>query len=216
MHRSDIIDALILASLWLGYFALHSALASLAVKRWWQTRFPSAMAWYRIGFNVMAVLLLLVPLGYMYMHQTAYLWQWQGITRVFMDALAVVALTVFAWTLILYDMKEFLGLRQAAEHNTTVEDQERLKLSALHRFVRHPWYLLGLVVLWTRSMDLMLLISAIAITVYLKIGSMLEERKLIAYHGETYEKYRRHVPGIIPRPWRFLRKDQAQQLMAGQ
>jgi len=40
-----------------------------------------------------------------------------------------------------------------------------------------------------------------------------EEKKLIAYHGEIYEHYRRKVPGLIPTPWRYLSKSQAKALL---
>jgi protein-S-isoprenylcysteine O-methyltransferase Ste14 len=59
----------------------------------------------------------------------------------------------------------------------------------------------------------MMLVSAIAITLYFKIGSLLEEKKLVAYHGKTYEQYRRQVPGLIPLPWRYLSKSQAKALL---
>lgn len=209
-----VFDALVLAVLWTGYFAVHSLLASLKVKQWAAAHLPGGMTYYRLGFNILAVVLLLVPLAYLYFNQTDYLWQWQGIAAWIADGLAVLALLLFGWTLLHYDMQEFLGLRQIRENAHGIEDQENLKIGTLHRFVRHPWYTLGLIVLWTRSMDVMFLTSAVVITLYLKIGSLLEERKLIEYHGQAYRKYRRRVPGIVPRPWRFLRKREAEALTA--
>jgi protein-S-isoprenylcysteine O-methyltransferase Ste14 len=159
------------------------------------------------------VALLLLPVWYMFTHQSDYLWQWQGLTGWLMNGMAVVALLLFIWSLSHYDTSEFLGTRQIKQGITAVHDQETLHISPLHRFVRHPWYTLALVVLWTRSMDLMMLVSAIAITLYFKIGSLLEEKKLVAYHGKTYEQYRRQVPGLIPLPWRYLSKSQAKALL---
>ena len=56
------------------------------------------------------------------------------------------------------------------------------------------------------------LLSAIAITLYFIIGSRWEERKLIAYHGEIYRRYRQQVPGLIPLPWRYLNRIEAEAL----
>ncbi len=122
------------------------------------------------------------------------------------------ALAGFFWSLKYYDGSEFIGLRQLREREKRVEDQERLHLSPLHRYVRHPWYSLGLVLIWSRDMDLPLLISALLITLYFIIGSRLEERKLVAYHGEAYRHYQRRVPGLFPLPWRHLTRQEAEQL----
>jgi protein-S-isoprenylcysteine O-methyltransferase Ste14 len=84
----------------------------------------------------------------------------------------------------------------------------------MHRYVRHPWYALGLVVVWTRSMDAAMLVTALAITVYLVIGSRLEERKLLVYHGEAYRRYMERVPGLIPLPWRRLKSGEAERIAA--
>lgn len=210
---TDMMNAIILAALWLAYFVLHSLLASIRVKEWVAGHHPAWMPYYRLGFNVLAVLLVLVPVGYMFAYQTDYLWQWQGWMAWLMNGLAVIALLLFVWSLSFYDTGEFLGTRQMRMKITAVHDQETLHISPLHRFVRHPWYTLGLVLIWTRDMDVMLLVTAIAITLYFKIGSLLEENKLVAYHGPVYRRYRDKVPGLLPLPWRYLSKTQARALL---
>jgi len=80
--------------------------------------------------------------------------------------------------------------------------------------VRHPWYFLGLVLIWTRDMDPAFLLSASAMTLYFVVGSLLEERKLIRYHGEVYRRYRKRVPGLIPLPWKYLPAEEADRLVA--
>ena len=114
----------------------------------------------------------------------------------------------------MYDGSEFLGLRQLRGGLTAVEDQERFNLSPLHRYVRHPWYSLGLVLVWTRDMDPAFLTTAVMITLYFVLGSRLEERKLLVYHGELYRSYRRRVPSLVPLPWRYLTREQARTLAA--
>jgi protein-S-isoprenylcysteine O-methyltransferase Ste14 len=40
------------------------------------------------------------------------------------------------------------------------------------------------------------------LTLYIYIGSIFEERRLIAEFGEAYREYQRSVPRLIPRPGR--------------
>lgn len=203
----------LLALLWLGYFLSHSLLASLGVKRWVATHMPQLLPWYRLTFNGLAILLLAIPLGFMWDLRSDPLWEWQGISAWFAYGIALLALAGFFWSLHYYDGQEFLGLRQLRLGSHDIKDQECLHISPLHRYVRHPWYGLGLVLVWTQEMDPARLLSAVLITLYLVIGSRIEERKLLVYHGEVYREYRRLVPGLFPVPWRRLSHKQADDLL---
>ena len=69
---------LTLAAAWTGYFAVHSLLASLTVKRLVATRRPDWMPGYRLFFNVASLLLLIPPLALTYLHPGPWLWRWTG------------------------------------------------------------------------------------------------------------------------------------------
>ncbi len=204
---------LLIVVLWGLYCLLHSLLASLPAKHWICSRYPSLMPYYRLGFNTIATMLLLPPLYFTWLWRGPYLWQWSGPFFWLANSLALLAVAGFFWTLRYYSGAEFLGLSQARRRDTSVTDQEHFHLSPLHRYVRHPWYGLGLVILWTRDMDVMFLTTAIVLTVYLFIGARLEERKLMSYHGEVYRQYRQKVPGFFPLPWRHLGKSQEKALL---
>ncbi|OOZ37601.1 methyltransferase family protein [Solemya velesiana gill symbiont] len=203
---------LILVGVWLLYFVIHSILASLAVKRWFAARWPTLMPAYRLGFNGLALILLIPPLYLIFSATGPYLWQWTGIGWWLVNGLALVAVFGFALSLRYYDGGEFLGLRQWRERERCVEDQENFHISPLHRYVRHPWYSLGLVLIWTRDMNQEFLATAVMATLYFILGSRLEERKLIAYHGDIYRRYMDRVPGLMPLPWRYLSREQADRL----
>lgn len=208
-------NVMILVALWGIYFAIHSALASLSVKRWVQHHQPAMLAYYRIAYNALATLLLIIPVGFTIAERGEPLWQWQGYAQWLANALALLAVVMFFWTLRYYDMREFMGIKQNREQVNAVYDQERFTLSPVHRFVRHPWYFLGLVIIWTRDMDYLFLTTAVIVTLYLVLGARLEEKKLVAFHGEVYRRYCQLVPGLIPRPWRYLSRAQAAQLQSG-
>jgi protein-S-isoprenylcysteine O-methyltransferase Ste14 len=208
-----VIHLALLGLLWLAYFLLHSLFASLWLKARVAARWPGLMPFYRLAFNAQALVLLLPPLWLMWWLGAEPLWQCEGIWNILRFTLMGLAVAGFAWSLRYYDSREFLGLRQLHEQLHEIEDQERLHISPLHRYVRHPWYSLGLVLVWTQEMDLARLVSALMITGYLVFGSLLEERKLLVYHGERYHRYRQRVPGLIPLPHRYLTRQEAEKLL---
>jgi protein-S-isoprenylcysteine O-methyltransferase Ste14 len=200
-----------IALAWAAYFALHSWLAANATKGWIARRWPRLLPGYRAGFNVISLVALLPVLWLMYSTGGAWLWQWHGALAWLANGLALLALLGFLASTRAYDMDEFLGLRQLKQPRS--EDNETFTLSLFHRYVRHPWYCFGLVLLWTRDMNGPLLVSAIAITAYLIIGSRLEERKLIAQYGQKYRDYMDKVPGLVPLPWKYLSAEEAEKLV---
>ncbi|MFN3397504.1 MAG: methyltransferase family protein, partial [Sulfurimicrobium sp.] len=141
------------------------------------------------------------------------LWRWDGAAAWLANGLALAALLGFLRTLKFYDMQEFLGLRQWQRHTRRVEDLEHFHLSPFHRFVRHPWYSFGLVLIWTRDMNLAFFVSSVMMTLYFVIGSYLEEKKLLVYHGEVYQRYMARVPGLLPLPWKSLSAAEAAELV---
>ncbi len=203
---------LILVVAWGAYAAIHSWLASLQLKRYIAHRWPRFMPAYRLCFNGLALLLITPPLWWTFTLPGPQLWEWNGFSWWIANGLAVLALLGVAWSMQDYDASEFLGTRQWRNKETAVEDQEGFHISPLHRFVRHPWYSLSLVLIWTRDMDLAFFVSAAVMTLYFFFGSVLEEQKLIIYHGDKYRRYRKLVPGLVPLPWRYLSRKQAKEL----
>jgi len=197
---------------WLAYFVVHSVLASLSFKTWLLSKWPSLERLYRLLFNGFALVSLL-PLLYMI---TAWrgesLWQWQDEWAWLANGLALVAVVGFFWTLKYYDGQEFLGFRQLQENRVSSSELTHFVISPAHRFVRHPWYFLALVLIWTRDMDLSLLVSSVLMTGYFWGGSWLEERKLVAQLGLSYERYLTRVSGLIPLPWKVLSAKEALEL----
>lgn len=188
-----------LAAAWLLYGGLHSLLASTRAKAWAAARWPSLAPRYRIAYNVVALVALAPLLWLQWRLAGPPLAEWPAAMRIAGDLAALAAVAAFAWTLRWYDLRAFAGLRPDAP-----ADAGGLVLSPLHRHVRHPWYFLALVVIWTRPMDAAWLVASTAITAYLVVGSRLEERRLVEAFGEAYARYRERVPGLCPWPGRSL------------
>jgi protein-S-isoprenylcysteine O-methyltransferase Ste14 len=69
------------------------------------------------------------------------------------------------------------------------------------RYTRHPGNLgaLGVFLLFPRmTVNRTTVLGLVAI--YVILGSLHEERRLLAAYGEAYERYRRSVPFLVPQP----------------
>jgi protein-S-isoprenylcysteine O-methyltransferase Ste14 len=74
----------------------------------------------------------------------------------------------------------------------------RLIVRGPYRWVRHPIYLFSILMIWSTP-DLSadrLLFNALW-TVWILIGTLLEERDLTAELGEAYRQYQREVPMLV-------------------
>ena len=94
------------------------------------------------------------------------------------------------------DPLSFIGLSQlVAPHN----QPGTLVTSGLYRFVRHPLYSAGLLLLWlTTTMTINQLIVYVCATVYIFVGAYFEERKLLREYSATYAEYKSVTPMIVP------------------
>lgn len=192
--------------LWIGYFALHSYLASTACKTRVARQWPVWHSRYRLVYNGIALFLLVPVLALVHAVPGPLLWDRPSYVDWVFNGLAFGAL-VLAWRSgSAYDMRALIGVVDSPA-------REPFGISRLHRYVRHPWYACGLVILWTRPLDVAMVITAIVATAYLIIGSRLEDAKLVAAYGEPYARYRDRVPGLWPLPGRSLSDDEAEQLL---
>lgn len=196
-----------------GYCALHSWLASLSCKGWCARRWPHAMRYYRLLFNLLAVLLLIPVVMLLAAAAGPKLWQWTGVWAWLMHGLTLAALLGFASSLRIYDLSQFSGSAQLRQRQSDPEQQARFHLGWWHRWVRHPWYFFALLLIWSRELDAAQVLTSLLLSLYLVLGSWLEERKLIVQFGEAYRQYRQLVPGLLPLPWRFLSAEQARELV---
>jgi protein-S-isoprenylcysteine O-methyltransferase Ste14 len=52
--------------------------------------------------------------------------------------------------------------------------------------VRHPWYTAVVLLLWAGDLDMTALVGNGVLTVYIVVGTLLEERKLVYEFGDAY------------------------------
>ncbi len=186
----------------LGLFAVqHSGMARRGFKRWLTSWLPGPMERSTYVLLSSAALILLF-------------WQWRALPGVIWDVQAVwatwllYALFAAGWALVLsgsfvINHFDLFGLRQAwlgarGRACPELEFQEKL----YYRVIRHPLMLGFVVAFWAtpRMTTGHLLFSAVA-TIYILVAvKFLEERDLVAMHGDSYRQYRRSVPMLCPWP----------------
>lgn len=179
----------------LVFAALHSLLAAPQFKNRLRHLTGSRLRWYRLGYNLLTGIIFgWVMLAW---QSTKVLYLVPGIASLLMQAVQLAALFAMLICLRQTGLGRFLGLHPEADDHTT------LCTSGCYAVVRHPLYLLGLIfflanpVMTTRWLTLTILG-----TLYLLLGALLEERRLLRQFGKAYALYQQQVPFLFPFPAR--------------
>ena len=203
---TDVLDYGLYVVTWLSFGVGHSVLALPGVRKALGARIGAR---YRFAYNVVASVHLAIVL--------AVGWLTLGDREPFalpyamqaaMVVVSLAGLAVLAATPWLYDVGRFGGVAQwkAARAGTPIAEDEPLRRDGLHRYVRHPLYSAGFLVLWGIAWSPLGLATAVCGSAYLVVGTALEERKLVALDGDDYRRYRDAVPAFVPRPGRVWRQ----------
>ena len=187
-------DHLIYAVAWLSFGVFHSILAADSVK----ARLPFQRS-YRLVYNGFALVHFVgvIWCGRMILGSPAAL-HLSDTDRLAGDAVSVAGIAVIFAALAGYDRRQFLGTAQLADSSTPPD--EPLRTGGLHRYVRHPLYSGLFLLVWGQAQTEFGFATALWASVYLIIGSIFEERRLVHRYGQEYDAYRRRVPAFIT--WR--------------
>jgi len=189
---------LLYALLWLSFGLGHSLLADARVKARLK---PYFRAGYRLAYNLFALLhiALVVAAGWWVLGDGAPFAR-SGWLIAAQGVMALLGAGVLVQALLRYDLGRLAGTAQlrASAQNKFLDDEEPLRLSGFHRYVRHPLYAGAFLLLWGRVADEFTLATAAWASLYLWIGARFEERRLLARFGEAYARYREQVPAFFP------------------
>ena len=179
------------------YYALHSVLANNRVKHILIGKLISKRA-YRLFFNFVAIGSLLA-IFFFYKKIDAELFFENEIFKMVGGFLVVLGLILSVIALRQYNLAEFMGTQQYT--HVTPPAPEKLKTTGFNSFVRHPLYFATLIILWGfflfQPTDLVLMIGVIS-SIYIYVGTKLEEEKLVNEFGQAYLEYQKEVKMLIP------------------
>ncbi|MCG8318593.1 MAG: isoprenylcysteine carboxylmethyltransferase family protein [Cytophagales bacterium] len=191
---------IILILAWAIYFFFHSYLAGETAKNYFRQQFKSGYKYYRLLYNLLAsggLFFILVLNGAISSPFLLKVNQFTSVTGLILATWGFLVIKVAFKT---YDLKQFLGTK------FTTEDQHagisKLITSGIRAHIRHPIYAGTILIVagfWVFRPSLTHLISVFCIFIYLYIGIMLEEKRLIREFGDEYIEYRKNVPMLIPK-----------------
>ena len=192
---------LLVVILWAAYCALHSFLISVRFTALMTRLLKNYYAFYRLFYVVISFILLVPLIQFTGEFESPVIMTYNAPLSVARYALMSGALLLFFWAFFFdYDSLSFFGIRQIlnfAKPKTAATPVE-LKRNGLLGMVRHPMYLALILYLWCQIFSLMDLVINTLLTLYVLIGTWLEERKLVLEFGEAYLRYQMQVPMLIP------------------
>jgi protein-S-isoprenylcysteine O-methyltransferase Ste14 len=194
--------------LWVSWCGVHSFLIDSSVLGYITKCTPRLAHYHRLLYNGLS-LLTLVPLVVLTRNGTGkVIFAWEGYSILVRGLLFVAALLLFHGGAKRYDFQHFIGLKQlrSGQNHILMSDNEEFSDSGVFGLCRHPWYLGSLLLIWSILPEYPLphFLAACILSVYLVVGSFLEERKIVAQYGVRYRDYQQRVSMFFP--WKWLKR----------
>jgi protein-S-isoprenylcysteine O-methyltransferase Ste14 len=203
MESVDYTKYLMLSLLVIAWCVLHSTMISTSVTEYLKKHFGPRFRFYRLFFNLIALLTLIPVALFAYSIRTQAIFYWNGYMRIGQILLIVVAVLLLLLGGRHYDVRQVIGIKQIKEGTAkkAITDTGELGTAGVLGITRHPWYLATILLLWARQMDVSVIFVNVILTSYLFVGTLLEERKLIGEFGKKYLAYQKRVSMLIPLKW---------------
>jgi protein-S-isoprenylcysteine O-methyltransferase Ste14 len=186
----------------LGLFAVQH---SIMARRWFKKRWTKIVhpAIERSTFVLITNVILTLIIAF-WRPIPAVVWEVGGALGFFLDGLSWAGWGLVLVATFLIDHFELFGLKQVIRHFRGVPHTEpAFQVRSIYRWTRHPLYLGFFLAFWcTPVMTVGHLLFAGMVTVWVLLTVQLEERDLVAAHGDAYREYRQSVPMIVPLPGR--------------
>jgi protein-S-isoprenylcysteine O-methyltransferase Ste14 len=198
---------LLLIVLWLSWCGLHSVLICIPVTSALEMLLGAYFRFYRLAYNLISIVTLIAPVLVSLSLQSSetLVFVWTGMYQMVRVFLIAAALFLFVSGGKQYDIRHFLGISQVLTKRNShlLNDGTVFTVSGISTVVRHPWYLGGILIIWSAPKFFFpsTVITAVILSGYFLVGTLLEERKLVKHFGESYRAYQREVSMLFPVKW---------------
>jgi protein-S-isoprenylcysteine O-methyltransferase Ste14 len=199
-----VIDVIVLVFLFALYGFIHSVIASEKVKVYFKKMFGKLIAFYRLGYNVFA----LVGLYFIWEfapHPSLQIYKLPAPYDYLVLIPQLMSIVGMIWCFKYISFKEFIGLNQIDRYfrneysDIELDENYTLRIEGPYKYSRHPIYFFSIIFLLFRAeMNLFYLTMFISFTAYFYIGSYYEEKKMVRLFGDDYRDYQKKVPRIFP------------------
>jgi protein-S-isoprenylcysteine O-methyltransferase Ste14 len=189
------------ASLWIGYCALHSYLISAGFTDLMNRLLRSYYAFYRLLYILISLALLIPLIRYTGQADTTIIINYEYPLSIARHALIAGSLSMFFYAFFFnYDSLSFFGIRQIMNYKKGEKrgSSTDIRKNGLLGIIRHPMYFTLIIYLWCQTFRVMDIVINAVLTMYIIIGTRLEEKKLVSEYGDAYIKYQQEVPMLIP------------------
>jgi len=192
---------LLIALLWAAYCALHSFLISIRFTNLLKRSIKDFYSFYRLFYNFISIVLLIPLIIYSVQIEGEPIITYSLPLTIIRYVLTSVSVLIFIKAFFFdYDFLTFFGIRQLLEFGKkkSQEHSNEIQKKGLLGIIRHPLYFGLILYLWCQTFSLTDIVINIVLTIYIIIGTYLEEKKLVLEFGEPYIKYQHEVPMLIP------------------
>jgi protein-S-isoprenylcysteine O-methyltransferase Ste14 len=197
-----------LACGWVIWCFLHSLLISQTVSQKLQSWLGKYQFHYRLLYNLISIVTLLPVMLATALWRGDIVYIWHGLWQVPRLVVLVICLWLFRAGAKNYDTGYLLGMNQIRfkQHHTLLAENGNISRRGALGIMRHPWYAGSLLLLWTvlPEYHLSSVVAAGVLSLYLIVGSWLEEQKILSEYGDEYRNYQQDVSMLFP--WKWLKK----------
>ena len=192
---------LLIAALWAAYCALHSYLISIRLTDFMKKFLNNYYAFYRLFYIIISFILLIPLIKFSTQIDNELIINYSPTLTIVRYILIAGSLLMFFWAFFFnYDSLQFFGIRQILNFRKDTEPNQsnEIKRKGLLGIMRHPMYFALIIFLWCQTFRVADIVVNSVLTIYVFIGTMLEEKKLVLEFGDSYKIYQKEVPMIIP------------------
>ena len=199
MDKNHIILGIVLI-LWC---IIHSVMIDNKFIRFMENKFKSNVRYYRLFYNITATISLIPIMIFAYSIPKIIYFQWDGYFIILQVIFILVSLIIFFAGSRNYDFLQFIGIQQITDISVSksLSKSGKLKTEGILGLTRHPWYTAFFILLWARELNSTSILINIIFSIYLVVGTYLEEQKLKNEFGEAYTKYQKDVSMLLPFKW---------------